>query len=146
VEVKTEEHMDMDRQEIMAMGEVLTTLGKYDLDLRRAAELLLMLNDAEAKGAEDDEDDEVMHRAVTGQPQRPALEDDRDEKGRRVMRRDRKWRENTLLHLPAGEKRTVDELVAAVGGVSRDAMLARIRVLKNEGVIHESVGGLWMRN
>jgi hypothetical protein len=145
VEVKTEEHMDMDRQEIMAMGEVLTTLGKYDINLRRAAELLLVLDDFEADQA-DDEDDEVMHRAVTGEPQRPALEDDRDEKGRRVVRRDRKWRENTLLHLPAGEKRTVDELVAAVGGVSRDAMLARIRVLKNEGVIHESVGGLWMRN
>jgi DNA-binding HxlR family transcriptional regulator len=40
----------------------------------------------------------------------------------------------------------VGELVKAVGNVSHGAMVARVRVLENDGVIEEvqdGVGGLW---
>ena len=131
-----EEGMKMDRQEIMALGEVLGVLGKYDVDARRIAKLLLELDD------EQDQDEPAP---------RPKLkleepEGDRDEKGRRVVWRDRNWRQNTLKHLPPGEVRTVAELVKALGNVSHGAMVARVRVLENDGVIEEvqdGVGGLW---
>jgi len=131
-----EEGMKMDRQEIMALGEVLGVLGKYDVDARRVAKLLVELDDEQ-----DQDEPQPRPKLKLEEP-----EGDRDEKGRRVVWRDRNWRQNTLKHLPPGEARTVGELVNAVGNVSHGAMVARVRVLENDGVIEEvqdGVGGLW---
>lgn len=131
-----EEGMKMDRQEIMALGEVLGVLGKYDVDARRVAKLLVELDDEQ-----DQDEPQPRPKLKLEEP-----EGDRDEKGRRVVWRDRNWRQNTLKHLPPGEARTVGELVKAVGNVSHGAMVARVRVLENDGVIEEvqdGVGGLW---
>ena len=149
-----EEGMKYDTNHLQALGECLHVCSKYDLEPRNVARLMLDLvasntNQAQVPvgfldvpEASDDELDEPARQKPA--PKQP--EGGRDDKGRKVIRRDHNWRANTLAHLPPGEKRTVAELMRAVGNVSQGAMVARVRVLENEGVIEEvndGVGGLW---
>lgn len=139
--------MKLTKDIMKATGETIAVCDLLGVDPRLVARVLLGVIDwaSNEPPLEEDEDQEPRAKAKPA-PKEP--EGERDDKGRRVVRRDHNWRENTLKHLPEGEKRTLDELVRAVGNVSEGAMVARVRVLQNEGIIdevHDGVGRLWVR-
>jgi hypothetical protein len=142
-----EEGMKLTKDIMKATGETIAVCEQFDVDPRLVARVLLGVIDwtSSEPPLQEDEDQEPRAKAKWA-PKEP--EGERDDKGRRIVRRDHNWRENTLKYLREGEKRTLDELVRAVGNVSEGAMVARMRVLQNEGVIeevHDGVGRLWVR-
>jgi hypothetical protein len=70
---------------------------------------------------------------------------ERDAKGRKVVKRDHNWRENTLQHMQVGESALMSYLLEQLPGVSRGAMAQRMAMLVAEGHLEQIGPGSWRR-
>lgn len=70
---------------------------------------------------------------------------ERDAKGRKVVKRDHNWRENTLQRMQVGESALMSYLLEQLPGVTRGAMAQRMAMLVAEGHLEQIGPGSWRR-
>lgn len=75
----------------------------------------------------------------------PPADGERDAKGRKVVKRDHNWRENTLQRMQVGESALMSYLLEQLPGVSRGAMAQRMAMLVAEGHLEQIGPGSWRR-
>ena len=74
-----------------------------------------------------------------------AADGERDAKGRKVVKRDHNWRENTLQRMQVGESVLMSYLLEQLPGVTRGAMAQRMAMLVAEGHLEQLGPGSWRR-
>ena len=74
-----------------------------------------------------------------------AADGERDAKGRKVVKRDHNWRENTLQRMQVGESALMSYLLEQLPGVTRGAMAQRMAMLVAEGHLEQIGPGSWRR-
>ncbi len=154
---------------MMVTGECIKVCDARGIDPRLVARVLLGVVDWETPspelepGADDDEyrspvaklleeapptapwdEMELVPRPLPPLVPQPA-DGERDAKGRKVVKRDHNWRENTLQHMQVGESALMSYLLEQLPGVSRGAMAQRMAMLVAEGHLEQVGPGSWRR-
>lgn len=84
-------------------------------------------------------------RDVAPNPAPLPTDGERDAKGRKVVKRDHNWRENTLQRMQVGESVLMSYLLEQLPGVTRGAMAQRMAMLVAEGHLEQLGPGSWRR-
>lgn len=153
---------------MMATGECIKLCDARGIDPRLVARVLLGVVDWDtpspelAPGEEDNEYRSPVAKLLDEAPptapwdeedeEKPALklepqpaDGERDAKGRKVIKRDHNWRENTLQYMQVGESALMSYLLEQLPGVSRGAMTQRMAMLVTEGHLEQLGPGSWRR-
>lgn len=145
--------MKLTKDIMRATGETIAVCEQLDVDPRLVARVLLGVIDwASSEPPLEQAPPPAPWTVDVEELQAPpalrtlfANGDERDEKGRKIIRRDHNWRENTLKHVAVGAETTIEQLLQQLEGVSKGALTARLRTLSEEGVLAELAGGQWRR-
>lgn len=150
-----EEGMKLTKDIMKATGETIAVCEQLDVDPRLVARVLLGVVDwADAEPAlaveepppapwDDEEEEEAPKPALRLEPK--ATDGERDAKGRKVVKRDHNWRENTLQRMQVGESVLMSYLLEQLPGVTRGAMAQRMAMLVAEGHLEQLGPGSWRR-
>lgn len=162
--------MKLTKDIMKATGETIAVCEQLDVDPRLVARVLLGVVDWSDREPElaveapppapSDEEEGTQEaprrsrfRDVPPNPARPferytaplPVEGERDAKGRKVVKRDHNWRENTLQRMQVGESALMSYLLEQMPGVTRGAMAQRMAMLVAEGHLEQLGPGSWRR-